>query len=286
MKKLMIIAGILLIGLLTACTEEDQSNEEEQERVAPVEIAEATEGDLVVESSLFGRTAPNSMTPIMLQNPGEIDVLEVEDGDMVEEDDLIATILTPAGKQNVYAAKDGKIVNLEAEEGAMVSNSDPLAMIADMDTMKLQFNVTADMLSHIEKGDTFTAIINGTEYEAEVSKVGQMPNDTGLYAVEASVDNEEGDIVTGVVAQMNVPVSRVENTILVPTAAIVDESDETFVYIVTDDQAVKTTVTIKETQSEQTAIEGDIAEGDQIVVNGQLLLSDGTKVDIIEESGE
>ncbi|MFD2044459.1 efflux RND transporter periplasmic adaptor subunit [Ornithinibacillus salinisoli] len=286
MKKIMIMAALLLIFILAACTEEDESNEDAEDRIASVEVAEVTEGDLVVERAIFGRTSPNKMTPIMLQNPGEVDVLEVEEGDMVEEDDVIATIATVAGNQNIYASAAGKIVNLGVEEGSMVDNSEPFAMIADMEVMELQFSVTADMMAKIKKEDVFTAIVNGKEYEAEIMTVGQMPNDNGLYDVEATVDNEDGEIVTGVIATMNIPVSRVKNTILIPTAAIVEESDETFVYIINDQEAVKTNITIQETQSDVAAVEAEISEGDQIVVNGQLLLSDGTKVEIVEESGE
>ncbi|SES87571.1 RND family efflux transporter, MFP subunit [Oceanobacillus limi] len=287
MKKMLTIAvAFLFIGILTACTEEDEPNEAAEERIAPVEIEKATEGDLVVERSVFGRTSPNRLTPIMVQNPGEIDELEVEDGDTVEEDDRIAKLKTAVGTQYVDADESGKIVNLEAEEGSMVSDADPLAMIADMETMKLEFNVTSDMLAHIEKEDVFIAVINEKEYDAEITNVGEMPNDSGMYSVIATVDNEDEAILTGLVAKMDIPISRVKDTVLVPTAAIVDESDETFVYVIADDEAVKTSVTIRETQSGQTAVEADIQAGDQVVVNGQLLLSDGTKVSIVEESGE
>lgn len=281
MKKFLFsMTALLLITLLAACNQDEDTNEEEEARVVPVETAEAAEGDLVIEKSVYGRTAPSSTAPIMLQNPGEIDTLEVENGDQVEEDDLIATISTPAGKQNIRASRDGEVVNLNGAEGDLVSNEEPFALIADMDTVKLDFSVTTNVRELIEEETVMETRINDQEYEAEITSIGKMPNDTGLYAIEATVENEDGDILPGMVVHMFVPEKRIEKAIIVPTEAIVQENDESFVYIVKDNKAVKQAITIQETQSDKTAIEGDVQSGDQVVVTGQLTLTDGIEVDV------
>lgn len=281
MKKILIsISVILFITLLAACNQDEDTNEEEEERVVPVETAEAAEGDLVIEKSVYGRTAPSSTAPIMLQSPGEIDALEVENGDQVEEDDLIATILTQAGNQNIRAPRDGEVVNLNGAEGDMVSNEDPFALIADMNTVKLDFSVTANVRELFEDEAAMETRINDQKYEAEITSIGKMPNDTGLYAIEATVENEDGEILPGMVGHMSVPEKRIEKAIIVPTEAIVQENDESFVYIVKDNKAVKQAITIQESQSDKTAIEGDVQSGDQVVVTGQLTLTDGIEVDV------
>src|SRR5690625_6384226 len=121
------IAILLLIGVLSACNQNDNTIEDQDDVVIPVEIVEATEGDLVTEKLLYGRTAPIHTTPIMIQMPGEIDELEVENGDQIEEDDLIATLKTQAGQQNIEAPNKGEIVQLEVEEGDLVTDAEPLA---------------------------------------------------------------------------------------------------------------------------------------------------------------
>ncbi|SEP74370.1 RND family efflux transporter, MFP subunit [Virgibacillus subterraneus] len=282
-KMLVSITAIALIGVLAACNQNDESDGDKKETVTPVETVEVTTGDLVVEKSLYGRTAPASTTPVTLQNPGELTELEVENGEMVEEDDLIATIQTARGNQNIYASKDGEIANLNAEEGAMVSNSEPLAVIADFDTMKLNFTVAAGTLDLFEKEDTFTASIDDIEYDAEITSIGSMPDDTGLYPVEATIENKDEAVLAGMVAVMKVPEKRVKDTVIVPTAAIVDESGETFIYVIEDEKAIKKEVWIKESQSNETAIEGEVNDGAQVVTNGQLTLTDESKVNVVKE---
>lgn len=269
-----------------ACSGDEETKENDADKVTSVETIEATEGDLVIEKSIYGRAQPGSTKPIMVENPGEIDSLEVGNGDKVDKDDVIGTIKSPAGKQTLYAPKAGEVVHLEADEGDIVSNEEPLAIIADMDTMKLKFTVTADVQKLLKKEEKHKAIINNKEYEAEITSIDMMPDDTGLYPVEATIENDKTAILPGMTAMIQIPEKRVKKAIILPTEAIIEESDETFIYIVKDDQAVKTEIDIKETQSDKTAIEGEVKKGDQVVVNGQLTLSDGYKVDVVKESGE
>lgn len=286
MKRILFgIIAILLIALLAACTEEEDTNEneEEEETEIQVETVEATEGDLVIDRSVYGRTSPSSTAPVMVQSPGEIDTVEVENGDQVEEDDLIASLATAAGTQDITASAAGEITNLEVSEGDMVGTEEPLAVVADLDSMTLTFTVTADVQKLFSTEDTLDVVINDNEFEAEITAVNKMPDDTGLYPVEATIGNEEGDLLPGMVAEMSVPENKIEEAIIVPTEAITRVDDEAFVYVIDDEQAAnQTSVTIQESQSDETAIEGEVQDGDEIVVDGQLTLTDGDAVNVVE----
>ncbi|MFA1822482.1 efflux RND transporter periplasmic adaptor subunit [Virgibacillus oceani] len=281
MKKILLsVAAILLIGLLAACNEDDEETTETEEREISVEVAEAAEGDLTTENSVYGRTEPNRTIPVMIETPGEMDTLEVENGDTVEEDDLIATIDTPAGLQNIRADREGQITNLDASEGDIISNEEPLAIIADLETLKITAGVTAQVRDLFEKEDTVMVTIDGEEKEGEVTHVGNMPDDTGLYPMEATLENEAADFLPGMIAILSTSETVIENTILVPTEAVMEDADETYVYLVIDNEAIRTAVTVQGTQSEKTALEGDIEAGDQVVTNGQLTLTDGAQVNV------
>lgn len=284
MKKILLgIAAILLVTLLAACSEdEEKDTKKEEARVTPVETEKAVKEDFTIEKSVYGRTSPGSTTPIMLQTPGEIDTLEVENGDKVKEDDLIATIETPAGKQNIRAPKDGEIAQLKAAEGDMASVEDPLALVVKTEEMKLEFFVTSGVQSLFSKDDKRKAMINDKKYEVTIDSIGTMPDDTGLYPIEAMVKNEDNKILSGMVAVLTVPEKKLKDVIIIPTAAIVEENDESFVYVVKEDKAKKINVEIKETQSDITAIKSDVKADDQVVVSGQMTLSDGVQVDVVK----
>lgn len=282
-KILLSLTAILLIAMLAACNDdEEESEQKEEDTVTPVEVADITKGDLVVDKSFYGRAEPNKATPVMVQMPGEIDSLEVEEGDEVKEDDLIAKLKTQAGIQNIRASKDGTIANLDASEGDLVSDEDPLAIIADLDTMKLSFDVSSSDHALFSKEDKRKLFLEDEEYEAEITKVGNMPGETGLFSIQAKVDNKDEDILPGSVVKLKVPTKRVKDSLIVPTEAIAEEDGETFIYIVNDDKVTKTEVTIKESQTDKTAIEADAKKDDQVVTKGQLTLSDGSQVNVVE----
>ncbi|AVR00546.1 efflux transporter periplasmic adaptor subunit [Oceanobacillus iheyensis] len=281
MKRWMIgITAVLLIGILAACNQDEDTNQEEEKRIIPVETQEAKKDNLVIERSLYGRAAASSTSPIMLQAAGEVDSLEVENGEMVEEDDLMATLSTPAGNQNIRASRDGEVTQLRAAEGDMVSAEEPFAVIADLAELKLNFTVTSDVVGLLKTGDTHQVEAADKEYEAEISSVDSMPGENGLYPVQATLNNEEKDLLPGVIASMKIPEETVSDAIIVPTEAVNEENEESFVFLVKDNKAERVVVTVLETQSENTAIEGDVSEGDQIIVSGHLGLTDGDQVSV------
>ena len=284
MIKIMLPIGILAVLVLSACQNEvDDTNEAEEDRKVPVEVVQASIGDLVVERSVNVRTAPAEMTPIMVTTPGEIAELYIENGDQVEEDESVASIQTRVGKQTIKAPRAGEIMQLKAKEEDLISEEDPLAMIVDLDDMIAQVGVTHTIRALLKQDMTVEALIEGETYDATITSISQLPDDTGLYPIEAMIKNDDHIILSGMIAELRIPEVREEHATIVPTEAVIEESDGDFVFIVNDDQAVKMEVSILDMQSDQTAIEGDINEGDQVVVNGQITLADGVRVNVVKE---
>lgn len=283
-----LLIAVLIMSILSACTEkaEDTENAKSKERETPVEVVEVTKGDLVVEQTVYGRTAPQTTTPIMLQAAGEIDSIEKEEGSDVKKDDSLFVVKTPYGKQTIKAPKDGTLVNFSKKEGDTVSTEEPVALIADLETLNISFSVTEKDRQHFKKEQTLQATYNGKKEKITITSIGTLPGDTGLYPIEATIDNKDNKIVSGTILKITVPTKRIKNTLKIPTEALVEEAGETFIYIAKDNKAEKVNVTIKETQSDYTAVEGKLKEKDQVIVNGQLTLTDGNKIKVVEESGE
>lgn len=281
-KNVLKIMAICLIGLLVACSN-NNTDEDKTESIIPVETITAQEDEIVVNRTLSGRTAPNRTTPVMVEVPGEIEELNVENGDKVEEDEVLATLKTPAGNQDIKAPKSGEVAELELDEEDVATDSDPFAVIIDMEKLKINYDVTSNVRSLMEKDMTLDTVVDDETYETTITSIGSIPGETGLYPVEGVVENVDDQLIPGLVVKTSVPEKRIKDTIVVPTEAIIEESDGAFVYLVEDNVAVKTEITIKESQSDVTAIEGDVKVDDEVVINGQLTLSDGREVEVVEE---
>src|SRR5690606_23265228 len=109
MKRFMFVLMFCLLVVLAACSNDDTTNVEQEERVVAVETAEVKEEDFILERVLYGRAIPNQITPIILPLAGELTELDVSNGETVEEGDRIAVFSTAQGSTTVTAPADGKI---------------------------------------------------------------------------------------------------------------------------------------------------------------------------------
>lgn len=286
MKNIRLLA-IMILGtvLLVACNNDDEEKTEENP-VVPIEVAEATIGNIIDEQTVYGRTAPMKTTPVTITAPGEVDQVEVKNGETVKEDDLIAKIKTQAGTVNVNAPADGEVAKLLAKEGDFVSNEDPLAVVLDMDDMEITIDVTSNVRKLFKQDKEYDVEIGDKAYKAVVETIDSLPNDTGLYDIFLTVENEDHKITAGDIAGVSVSATAVKDALILPTEAIIEESEGAYVYLIEDDQAKKVDVQVLEMRSDFTAIEADIKEGDQVAINGQLTLEDGSKVEVVKAGNE
>lgn len=286
MRKIrMLCLVVLSVTILAACNQENENTEEET-RTVPVDIAEATFGNITEKQTIYGRTSPRETTPLLLEVPGEIDDVEVKNGDTVEKDDLLATVRTQAGVIRITAPVDGEIAQFNVKSGDLVTPEEPLGLIIDTDTMEIILHVTSRERSEFTEEDTLDAIIEETTYEAVVEQIDSLPNDTGLYDIQLSVENEDNVIISGVIAAIELEQTRIKDALIVPTEAVIEESDGAFVYVVKDDVVKQVNIDILDMRSDETAIEGELEEGDHVVVNGQLTVTDGSNVEVVKVVNE
>ena len=126
-------------------------------------------------------------------------------------------------------------------------------------------------------------IIDEKKYDAKVKRIDRLPNESGQYEIVAHINNEKGNILLGSVAEIIVEDVKVKDTILIPTEAIITESDETYVFVAENSVAKKISIDVLETQTEQTAVKGKLKEKDDIIVSGQFLLTDGSEIDVVKD---
>src|SRR5699024_3376004 len=133
------------------------------------------------------------------------------------------------------------------------------------------------------KGEKVTLEMKSAEeetHEAEIEYVADAANEAGLFPIDLSFDNETSHYKAGVVATVILQDTVIEDSLLIPTAALVEESDETFVYVVEENKAKRVDVTVQATQSAVTAVQAELNEGDPLITSGQLTLSDGSKINV------
>ncbi|MEW9670564.1 efflux RND transporter periplasmic adaptor subunit [Ammoniphilus sp. 3BR4] len=180
----------------------------------------------------------------------------------------------------IRAPISGEVMAVNYKVGENVSSQQPLVTISDNQQLTITAQVTADQKALLPKGrevNVLTVTENKT-LKAKVDYVSGAANENGLYEVELTFAASDSPVTSGEVVQLTITETLVENALIIPTKAILQEGDSQFVYTAEEGKAVKHKVEIINSQTDLTAVQGDLQEKAQLIVNGHKLVSDGMTV--------
>jgi membrane fusion protein, multidrug efflux system len=182
----------------------------------------------------------------------------------------------------------GRISAANVKIGNFVRPADtaPLAVINQMAPVYVSFavpqRVLVDLRESMAKGlSGVTATIPGHQ-RSETGKVAMVDNTvdatTGMVTVRGIMNNENETLWPGTLVSTKL-VIRVEDSVVVPTVAVQRSQSGNFVFVVNDGAAKVQPVKVDRTAQGMSVISEGLSGGESVVVDGQLLLSDGTRIE-------
>ena len=100
---------------------------------------------------------------------------------------------------------------------------------------------------------------------------------TGMVALRATMENADEALWPGTLVNTRLTL-RVEEAVVVPVVAVQVGQGGSFVFVVKDGAATVRPVTVSRSVDGRAVIASGLSDGETIVVDGQLLLTNGTKV--------
>ena len=182
----------------------------------------------------------------------------------------------------------GRISAANVKIGNFVRPADtaPLAVINQMAPVYVTFaipqRVLVDLRDAMAKGDSqVTATIPGRQ-RSEGGKVAMVENTvdstTGMVTVRGIMDNSNETLWPGTLVQARLTI-RTEDAVVVPTVAVQRSQEGNYVFVVKDGVAKKQPVKVSRTFQGTSVISEGLSGAEDVVVDGQLLLSDGSRVE-------
>jgi membrane fusion protein (multidrug efflux system) len=127
----------------------------------------------------------------------------------------------------------------------------------------------------------------GVELFAEVTRVSPIVDpDTGTFKVTIEINDEERRIKPGMFGRMTIVYDRHENALQVARSAVIEEMDETSVFVVVDDVAIRKLVQTGIGNDGMIEITDGIADGDRVITVGQIGLKPDAKVTVINAADD
>jgi len=181
----------------------------------------------------------------------------------------------------------GRISAANVKVGNFVRPADttPLAVINQMAPVYVTFaipqRVLVDLRDAMASGDSKVIATIPGHQRSEYGKVAMVENTvdstTGMVTVRGIMKNENETLWPGILVNTKL-VIRTEEAVTVPTAAVQRSHNGDFVFIVRDGKAHVQPVNVNRTFQGISVIGGGLSGDEDVIIDGQLLLSEGTLV--------
>jgi len=187
----------------------------------------------------------------------------------------------------ITAPISGRISAATVKVGNFVRPADtsPLATINQMAPVYVTFAIPQRVLSDLRYAmktgqSSVTATIPGNG-KSETGTIAMVENTvdatTGMVTVRGMMGNESELLWPGILVNTRLTV-RTEEAVIVPSVGVQRSQTGNFVFVVRDGKAQIQPVTIGRTFQGFSVVDTGLQGGEDIVVDGQLLLSNGTLV--------
>src|SRR5262249_10847722 len=104
---------------------------------------------------------------------------------------------------------------------------------------------------------------------------------TGMATLRANMPNEDELLWPGSLVSAHITL-RTEDAVVVPTAAVQVSQQGNFVFVVPDNVATVTPIKVARVLGAETVIDSGLSDGDIVVTDGHLLLTNGVHVTVRE----
>jgi len=184
----------------------------------------------------------------------------------------------------IVAPISGRVGLRQVSVGAQVSSNDSngIATLTQTQPISVQFGVPEQLLStgslqgkpievRATSGDQLLAQTRISRQDSQIDPT------TGSVSVRAILPNPDERLLSGQSVRVRLAEQSLRQVVTVPTRAIQQGLNQTFVYVIKDGTANRTPITRLAQNGEVSAVDG-LDAGVAVVVEGQLRLKDGSKV--------
>ncbi|MFA7033408.1 MAG: efflux RND transporter periplasmic adaptor subunit [Bacteroidales bacterium] len=184
---------------------------------------------------------------------------------------------------------DGYVQKLNYTKGETVGAGYPVVVLYNNSTLEVVIHIPNEEYERRNDFKSFNATIGNTATPLTLISIQPQANLNQLFAVRLKVANGNKNIVAGMVATVVIDYKTdAETRLSVPLTAIVRQDDGCKVWIVDNDNtlSLRAIRTGKVCSNGHVIVEGEIAEGESVVIGGVHSLNEGDKVRPLPHSSE
>lgn len=186
-------------------------------------------------------------------------------------------------KTEIYAPFAGVIGLRNVSEGANITGSTKIADLIQTDPLKIEFSIPEKHAQNVKVGTeiSFSLSDDKKEYKANVyATEGSIDPASRTYKVRAKISNSNGNLKAGSFVKIEILLQRIENTVVVPSSAIINELTGNKVYSVENGIARVKDIKIGIRNENDVQILEGVSFGETLLTSGLLQVKDKMPVKI------
>jgi membrane fusion protein, multidrug efflux system len=206
-------------------------------------------------------------------------------------DSLIAqsiSLTATIDRRIITAPFTGVLGIRKVNKGQYLHPGDLIASLQDLSVMRMRFLVGQKDFAKIKLGQHLEARFDaypGEVFKGRISAIEpSVKFQSGIIPIQAEIPNSEGKLLPGMYASLDVLLPEHSKRVVVPQSAVTFNLYGESVYVI-DPQTntvQQTTVRTGARRDNVVVIEEGLKSGQPVVVAGQLRLSNGTRVNVVE----
>lgn len=191
-----------------------------------------------------------------------------------------------AGNVNVRASFSGVINKKNVEPGAVVSPGQALFEIVNISTLKLAVKVDEKNIGAVRVGQSVavaSSIYPDEKFTGVVSFIAPKADASLNFPVEVEIrNNSNNSLKAGMYGTAYFGDNATGQVLTIPRTAFVGSVSSNQVFVIKNGKAALKTITSGRNFGEFVEVLSGLSKGEQVVVSGQINLSDQTPVEIIK----
>ncbi|MBQ8678277.1 MAG: efflux RND transporter periplasmic adaptor subunit [Treponema sp.] len=298
-KSVITVAAIAAVLTLISCGKKSAANTEDNKEVETlyaVSTYKTVAGNLDDYLEFGGDVASVNEVMVLPDQAGKITNILVKVGDMVKKDQVIAYV-NPLRVGVVYndspvkAPIAGRITSLPVTVGSTVSQSSSVAKVARTDDLEIRINIAERFISRISNGQKATVTFDAypsVEFGAKIFEVSPvLDTSTRTMGVKLRLNPPDPRVKVGMYGRVRLVTDSVKNAIVLPSSALVTRDGKNYVFVISSPKSGKNAAVVSLVPvtkgiavDNKVEITKGLEVGDEVVIKGQTLLNDGSKVNI------
>ncbi|MDX9925356.1 MAG: efflux RND transporter periplasmic adaptor subunit [Ignavibacteriaceae bacterium] len=286
-----LITFLLILVLIYGCSNQKQKTDEVpvNEKIVPVKAGTVSAEEVTERIILTGDIQSIKSVNIFSKVNGIVKARYFGEGDYVNIGDLLGDVEQdiPGMKYEIHkieATEKGVITRSAFEAGDRVTTQQPVAVITKNDKVFFTAKVFESNLNRIKKGDKFNIELDAFKdkyFIGAVDEISPVVDPTSRTAdIKILIDNKINKIKPGMFGHTQLDLGR-HKGLVVPIDAIVRSGADFYLFKIDNGKVIRVSVATGIISGNTIEVSGSIIDGDKIVVYGQNLLEEGTKIKII-----